>query len=138
METELTIQLKELDQVVNELKARLKESKIFLFIGEMGAGKTTLIKEFCKSLGVEEDVNSPTYAIVNEYPSKAGLIYHFDLFRLKSTEEALDIGLENYLDSGNICLIEWPQHAMNLLEEAIQIEIEKIDTNSRKFRIFKF
>ncbi|MCB0509803.1 MAG: tRNA (adenosine(37)-N6)-threonylcarbamoyltransferase complex ATPase subunit type 1 TsaE, partial [Bacteroidetes bacterium] len=112
--------------------------KIFLFIGEMGAGKTTLIKEFCWSLGVEEDVSSPTYALVNEYSSKQGTIYHFDLFRLKSTEEALDIGLENYIDSGNICLIEWPQHAFNLLDEAIKIEIEKIDTKRRKFRIFKF
>lgn len=138
MEIELTLHLEELDLVVEELKVRLRESKIFLFIGEMGAGKTTLIKEFCKSLGVKEDVSSPSYALVNEYNSEVGLIYHFDLFRLKSTEEALDIGLENYIDSGNICLLEWPQHAFSLLDNAVQIEIEKIDTNSRKFRIFKF
>jgi len=88
---------------------------IWLFRGQMGAGKTTLIKEICKALGVEHSVQSPTFSLVNEYQSKnAGRIFHFDLYRLKNYQEALAIGIEDYLDSGNICLIEWPEQAEEL------------------------
>jgi tRNA threonylcarbamoyladenosine biosynthesis protein TsaE len=88
---------------------------IWLFRGQMGAGKTTLIKEICKQFGVEHSVQSPTFSLVNEYQTKnAESIFHFDLYRLKNTQEALSIGIEDYLDSGNICLIEWPEQAEEL------------------------
>lgn len=82
--------------------------KVFAFNGEMGSGKTTFIKELSKILGSKDDLSSPTYSIVNEYNSLEGKIYHFDLYRLKNTEELLDLGFEEYLDSGNYCFIEWP------------------------------
>lgn len=90
---------------------------IWLFRGQMGAGKTTLIKAICKELGVAHSVQSPTFSLVNEYQSKDGKkIYHFDLYRLKNVQEALAIGIEDYLDSGEICLIEWPEQAEELWE----------------------
>lgn len=89
---------------------------IILFEGNMGVGKTTLIKALCASLGVEDEVSSPTYSLVNEYTSnQSGTVYHFDLYRLEDEVEALDIGIEEYLDSGNFCLIEWPEKIRNLL-----------------------
>lgn len=87
----------------------LNGEKIILFHGEMGAGKTTFIKAICEALGVEAPVSSPTFALVNEYEYPGGLIYHFDCYRLKKASEALDFGLEEYLDSGNYCFIEWPE-----------------------------
>jgi tRNA threonylcarbamoyladenosine biosynthesis protein TsaE len=90
-------------------------TKIWLFEGQMGAGKTTLIKEICKQLGVKENVGSPTYSLVNEYVTEnKQTIYHFDFYRLKNEMEALDYGLEEYFDSGNICLCEWPSKIPNL------------------------
>jgi len=86
-----------------------KDYKIWTFNGEMGAGKTTLIKSICKNLDVIDEVNSPTFSLVNEYKTKNGeIIYHFDFYRIKSINEAYDIGIEEYFESGNICLIEWP------------------------------
>ena len=92
------------------------ENKILLFVGEMAAGKTTLIKELCLQAGVEEPVSSPTYALVNEYTDKAGnTLYHFDFYRLQQVSEALDMGATEYFDSGNTCLIEWPEIISPLL-----------------------
>ncbi len=89
---------------------------IWLFKGEMGAGKTTLIKSICKHFGVEDTVSSPSFSIVNEYRKNDGEpIYHFDFYRLKNQEEAMDIGVEEYFDSGNICLIEWPEKIPDLI-----------------------
>jgi tRNA threonylcarbamoyladenosine biosynthesis protein TsaE len=98
---------------------------IVLFEGEMGAGKTTFIKEICAGLGVQEAVSSPTYSIVNEYEKRNGnRIYHFDFYRIKDESEALDIGFYEYLDSGNLCLIEWPSKVENLLpEHCLLVEI---------------
>lgn len=93
-----------------------KQNNIVLFRGEMGSGKTTLIKAFCKAKGVESGLGSPTYSLVNEYETNQGEhIYHFDLYRIKDEAEALDIGWEEYMASGNICLIEWPEKVENLL-----------------------
>lgn len=128
----------ELKQVAKEIIAKVKEEKTVLFYGEMGAGKTTLIKILCQELGFNGDVTSPTYALINEYPTSLNTIYHFDLFRLESIEEAIDIGIEEYLENDGICLIEWPQKIESLVDEGLKIEIEKIDINSRKISIFKF
>ena len=102
------------------------ERKIILFNGEMGAGKTTLIKAICHELGCEDEVSSPTFSLVNHYVSpSAGDVFHFDCYRLKSTEEAMDIGFEEYLESGSYCLIEWPEIILKLISEPY-VEVEVI------------
>ena len=108
--------LTDLPQIAKEIvKISSQIPSIWLFRGQMGTGKTTLIKEICKKMGVEHSVQSPTFSLVNEYQTKnATRIFHFDLYRLKNTQEALAIGIEDYLDSGNICVIEWPEQAEEL------------------------
>src|ERR1700744_4853803 len=106
--------------------------RIFLFYGEMGAGKTTFIKSLCQVLGSTDNVSSPTFSIVNEYLLPAGAIYHFDFYRLKNQAEALDIGCEEYFYSGNYCFIEWPEKIPDLLpEHFVKIEISINDGNER-------
>ena len=101
-------------------------SKIILFYGEMGIGKTTLISAIVKELGYKYDVSSPTFSIVNEYEVNDGLVYHFDFFRLNDESEAYDIGFEDYLYSGNWCFIEWPDKVVNLLPQNVnEIYLEK-------------
>ena len=108
------IEIKTLDalpEAAREFINSLGDRTVVTFNGEMGAGKTTFINEVCRQLGVETDAtSSPTFALVNEYRSDttAELIYHFDLYRLEDFEEALDMGIEDYLDCGALCLIEWP------------------------------
>ncbi len=93
-------------------------STIFAFNGHMGAGKTTFIKAVCEQLGVQDVINSPTFAIVNEYETEDGrVIYHFDCYRINKIEEALDMGCNDYFDSGNLCLIEWPENISPLLPD---------------------
>jgi len=101
--------------------------KILLFYGEMGVGKTTLIKEIAKQLGVSETIKSPTYSLVNEYHTKdKNTIFHFDFYRIKNEEEAYDIGIEDYFYSNSWCFIEWPENIENLLPlEAVTIKITK-------------
>ncbi|MBL4623894.1 MAG: tRNA (adenosine(37)-N6)-threonylcarbamoyltransferase complex ATPase subunit type 1 TsaE [Flavobacteriales bacterium] len=95
---------------------KLTDEKVFAFFGEMGVGKTTLIKKIIKALEAEEEGSSPTFSIVNEYFSPTvGIIYHFDFYRIESEEEAYDIGYEDYVYSGNYCFIEWPEKIANLL-----------------------
>ncbi len=109
--------------------------RIFLFYATMAMGKTTLIKELCKQLGVEENVSSPTFSIVNEYVGKDGNIYHFDFYRLKDEQEAFDLGYEEYFYSGNYCFVEWAEKIENLLpENAVSISIT---ANSKGERIIK-
>lgn len=109
-----TIEIPSLDalpQAAREFVNSLGDRTVVTFKGEMGAGKTTFINELCRQLGVEtDDTSSPTFAIVNEYrsDSTAELIYHFDLYRLEDLDEAIDMGIEDYLDCGALCLIEWP------------------------------
>jgi tRNA threonylcarbamoyladenosine biosynthesis protein TsaE len=109
------------------------ENKIIAFYGEMGAGKTTLIKEICCRLGTESNITSPTFAIVNEYPLTSGnSIFHFDFYRLQKFQELLDIGFEEYLFSGNYCFIEWPELAEPLLpENTVKIKIESMPDSKR-------
>ncbi|MBL0339531.1 MAG: tRNA (adenosine(37)-N6)-threonylcarbamoyltransferase complex ATPase subunit type 1 TsaE [Bacteroidetes bacterium] len=118
--------LLDLEVVSKKILEDSKPHKLFLLFGEMGAGKTTLIKEFCKQLGVKDMVASPTYTLLNEYLSSDGFpIYHFDFYRLKSESEAFDLGYENYFYSGNYCFVEWPERITSLLpNDAIKIYIE--------------
>lgn len=107
--------LDELDAVARRLLAEGRNQSVWLFGGEMGAGKTTLIKAICRTLGVVSMVQSPTFSIVNEYTTHEGhSVYHFDYYRLRNEAEALDIGSEEYFDSGNYCFIEWPERITSL------------------------
>ena len=105
-----------------------------IIIGYMGAGKTTFIKAICEELGVDDVVTSPTFAIVNEYVTEEGeSVYHFDFYRIKKLEEAYDIGFENYFDSGNLCLIEWPEMIEPLMpEKYIRVEIRHGATDDER------
>ena len=111
--------------------------KVVLFNGLMGAGKTTFIKALCKKLGVEDVTSSPTFSLVNDYQTPQGnSIYHFDLYRIKSEIEALDMGIEEYLYSGNWCFIEWPEKIPNLLPEHVTtINIRELETGERAMAI---
>lgn len=117
----------ELISVCQELESEAKSSNLILFSGEMGAGKTTLIKELCKHLGVKDEVSSPTFSLVNEYRGTSGKIYHFDLYRIQSEEELYDIGYEDYFYSGYLCLVEWPEMASGIIPEnhiSVKIRVE--------------
>ncbi|MEC7753215.1 MAG: tRNA (adenosine(37)-N6)-threonylcarbamoyltransferase complex ATPase subunit type 1 TsaE [Bacteroidota bacterium] len=124
-----------------ELASKMVEwaggEKIWVLNGEMGAGKTTLSKAIGQILGVIDTVQSPTFSIVNEYLTLSGdSIYHFDFYRLEHPEEALAIGVEEYFDSGNLCLIEWPQKIGNLLPERhLAIRIEDLGNEQREFTL---
>ena len=110
-ESELTSAAKSLINFAGEVK-------VWIFKGEMGAGKTTFIRYICQELEVVENVSSPTFSIINEYSCKNGqLVYHFDFYRIEKEQEAVDIGCEEYFYSGNICLVEWPEKILNLVPE---------------------
>ena len=126
--------LAELPQVAGEFLQALGNRRVVDFQGKMGAGKTTLIKALCEQLGVCDMVNSPTFSIVNEYTDAEGqtLAYHFDLYRLKSVAEALDMGAEDYFYSGHYCFIEWPDVADALLpDNCAEASIEEADNGTR-------
>lgn len=130
--------LSELPKVAEQILELYPHEKLFLFFGKMGAGKTTLIKEICRVLNVIDVVNSPTFSIVNEYATNNGSsVYHFDLYRIKSPTELLDIGYEEYIYGNYVCLIEWPELATGLLPTSyVMIKIEVEDpTGDRTFSI---
>lgn len=130
--------LADLTQAAQKLAAFAADEKIFIFTGEMGAGKTTFIKEFCSCLGVNDVVSSPTYAIVNEYIGDNGTVYHFDFYRIKNIHEAYDLGYEEYFYSGNVCLIEWPEKVADLLpEHFIKVQISVLDKDQRILQFSK-
>lgn len=109
------------------------ENRVFAFYGGMGAGKTTFIKAICEQLGVQDAVTSPTFAIVNEYASDMGPIYHFDFYRIKNHGEVMDLGFDEYAYSGNLCLMEWPELIEELLpEHTINVRIEETENGMRK------
>jgi tRNA threonylcarbamoyladenosine biosynthesis protein TsaE len=113
-----------------------KNAHIFLLFGDLGAGKTTLTKSFCQLLGVQKNVTSPTFALVNEYEGAEKTIYHFDFYRIKSEEEAYDMGYEEYFYSDNYCFIEWGEKIPNLLpENAVRIFIEAVSETEREIRV---
>jgi len=112
--------LDKINDAATKFVAQMGNNTVFAFHGEMGAGKTTFIKAICEKLGVEDQITSPTFAIVNEYRSNSGeLIYHFDFYRIKDESEAFDFGYEDYFYSGSICFIEWPEKVESLLPNDI-------------------
>jgi tRNA threonylcarbamoyladenosine biosynthesis protein TsaE len=130
---EIIFSLAEIDAVAEKILAE-NPKKILLFNGSMGVGKTTLIKSLAKKLGVTDATSSPTFSLVNEYQiSTNQYIYHFDVYRLKSEMEALDMGIDEYLYSGNWCFIEWPENIPNLIpEEHSTITIEQLPDGKRR------
>ena len=132
-----TITIKDLDHIdeaAREFMGLMGDDTVFAFYGKMGAGKTTFVKALCKQLGVEDEVNSPTFAIINEYRSQttAELIYHFDFYRIKKLEEVYDLGYEDYFYSGALCFIEWPELVEELLpDDTIKVNIEVLENESR-------
>ena len=137
-EKEFHIQSQEgLSEVSAYLVSLRGEADVVAFYGSMGAGKTTLIKDLCHRMGVTDEVNSPTFAIVNEYVTLEGEpVYHFDFYRIKKLEEAYDIGYENYFYSGYLCLIEWPELIEPLLPDRF-IRVDILHGASDEERIIK-
>lgn len=135
MKHQIIIQgLEDLDRAAKAFLKETEEHSLIAFYAPMGAGKTTFTTAVCKALGVQEDaVSSPTFAIVNEYRGGQGQpIFHFDFYRIDKPAEALDIGLYDYLDSGELCLMEWPENVEDLLpEETLKVQIRVQADNSR-------
>ena len=135
MKHEIVIKdLEDLDRAAREFLKEIADHTLVAFYAPMGAGKTTFTTAVCKALGVQEDaVSSPTFAIVNEYRGGQGQpIFHFDFYRIDKPAEALDIGLYDYLDSGELCLMEWPENVEDLLpEETLKVQIRVLADNSR-------
>lgn len=130
--------LDDLPKVAKSIIEADAKNRVFLFEGSMGAGKTTLIKEICRLLGSNDSFGSPTFSIVNEYSSPQGSLFHFDLYRVNDMSELLDIGFEDYLNSGNYCFIEWPQIAEDFIGSGfIKIELD-VKGNNRYIRVAKF
>jgi tRNA threonylcarbamoyladenosine biosynthesis protein TsaE len=141
MKTIIVKNLSELKETAKQILSFAQEKKIICFYGDLGAGKTTLIKEICKQLGMADAGSSPTFALINEYSAlpfrdpnssltvRGPVLYHFDLYRLKFESEIYDIGYEEYLYSGNYCFIEWPEKMEHLLpHDFIKVEIKVEDT----------
>lgn len=127
--------LEALPEAARQFAGEMGDNTVFAFYGDMGAGKTTFINELCKVLGVDtDDTASPTFALINEYRSDttAELIYHFDFYRIDDLEEALELGIEDYFDSGAVCLIEWPERvAAALPADTVTVKIVVNDDDSR-------
>jgi len=133
----MNFQIQDIIQLPNIAQQILSNShhKIILFEGEMGAGKTTLIKEIIRQMGSQDETSSPTFSIVNEYETQKGKVFHFDFYRIKSEEEALDFGVEEYFDSGNFCFIEWPEKVKNLIPEEFHT-VKIISENGKRIITF--
>jgi tRNA threonylcarbamoyladenosine biosynthesis protein TsaE len=133
---EINIQsIDEIRQAAREFIKSMGDRTVFAFYGQMGAGKTTLIKAICEELGVTDMINSPTFAIVNEYRSDQTheLIYHFDFYRIKKLEEVYDLGYEDYFYSGALCFIEWPELVSELLPEDVAVvHITEVENGGRR------
>jgi tRNA threonylcarbamoyladenosine biosynthesis protein TsaE len=125
--------LAEMEKAAVEILTAFPQIRVFFIKGNLGAGKTTLIRYMCDHLGVKEQVVSPSFALVNIYKSGAGDIYHLDLYRLKNQEEAIDLGIEDFLYSGNYCFIEWPELIEDIYpSELLEINIELTENQARK------
>ncbi len=137
-----TITIKSIDdlpEAAAKFISLMNDNTVFAFYGSMGAGKTTFINELCRQLGVEDDATgSPSFSLINEYRSNttAELIYHFDLYRLDSMEEAFDIGVEDIIDCGALCFIEWPDKIADILpDDSVRVDILLNDDNTRQLII---
>ena len=134
---EIICTLDGLDAAAGEFLKAIGDNTIIAFQGHLGAGQTTFIKALCDRLGVEDNVCSPTFTIVNEYKAADGApVFHFDFYRIESLREAQDLGLEEYFYSGGLCLMEWPEKIADLLpEETVEVHIEPLDETTRKITI---
>jgi len=123
----------DLDIAAKELITAFSNDRVFAFYGKMGAGKTTFIQSVCRALGSDDNVTSPTFALINEYnTADFDSIFHFDFYRIKDIEEAYDLGYEDYIYSGSYCLIEWPEMIESLLpEKMVEVKIEVLEDNTR-------
>ena len=135
----MEIRVKSIDGIVEAAKAfvdAMGEKRVFAFYGKMGVGKTTFIKAVCEEMGVEDVINSPTFAIVNEYVDGRGdPVYHFDFYRIKKEQEVLDIGYEDYVYSGNVCFMEWPELIEGLLPaDVVKVTIQEEEDGGRTIR----
>lgn len=126
--------LDKIDEAALEFIRAMGDNTVFAFHGDMGAGKTTFIKAICENLGVSDTINSPTFAIVNEYRSDSGeLIYHFDFYRINKIEEVFDFGYEDYFYSGSLCFIEWPEKIDSLLpKDTVNVYVKVQEDGSRE------
>lgn len=130
--------LQGMKNVSQEILNSFPDNRIFFLKGNLGAGKTTLIQYFCENIGVTEQVVSPSFALVNIYKSPKGEIYHLDLYRLKKQEEAVDLGIEDYLYSGNYVFIEWPEIIADIYySDLIEIDIQLVNNEIRKIEVEK-
>ena len=137
----MEIKINSLDNIREAAKqfiAAMEDNTVFAFYGKMGAGKTTFIKAICEELGVTDVINSPSFAIVNEYRSDetGELIYHFDFYRIKKLDEVYDMGYEDYFYSGALCFIEWPELVEEELPgDAVKVTIEEVEDGTRSVRM---
>ncbi len=131
----MEIRINNLDSIreaAREFISVIGDHRVFAFYGSMGAGKTTFVKAICEELGVEDVITSPTFAIINEYSGRDGVIYHFDFYRIKKLEEVYDMGYEDYFYSGALCFIEWPELIEDVLpEDAVKVRITENADGSR-------
>lgn len=130
----ITFELNNIDAAAQQFASKIGDNTLFAFYGSMGAGKTTFITALCHELGVKEDmVNSPTFSLVNIYETDKGEnIYHFDFYRLKNPQEAIDFGLYDYFDTNDLCLMEWPENIEEILpDDCIKVNINVNEDNSR-------
>ena len=137
MEIKIT-SLDNIREAAKQFIAAMEDNTVFAFYGKMGAGKTTFIKAICEELGVTDVINSPTFAIVNEYRSDetGELIYHFDFYRIKKLDEVYDMGYEDYFYSGALCFIEWPELIEEVLPgDAVKVTIEEVEDGTRSVRL---
>jgi tRNA threonylcarbamoyladenosine biosynthesis protein TsaE len=135
-----TYELSALSEIANQLAAHVRLYEVVTFEGDLGAGKTTLVKALCKSLGVDEMVSSPTFALVNEYEAKhlgpRTRVSHIDLYRLEDEEEAIRAGIEDHLYSGDLCLVEWPQRAWGIIpDHALRVILTSPDIDHRHISV---
>ena len=128
-----------LDDLTNISKEIIStvNNKVLLFYGDMGVGKTTLIKEMCNQLGVLDNISSPTFSLVNEYETKTKeRVFHFDFYRITNEEEALDMGFEDYIYNNDWCFIEWPENIENLLPlDAVEIHLSVLENGNRNIQL---
>ena len=134
---EIVFALENFDVTANEFLQICSGHKVFAFSGDLGGGKTTFINSLCKALGVEESITSPTYSIIQEYLSKKNnIIYHIDLYRIKSRMEAMEAGIEDCLNSKEICMVEWPERVPDIFpDDTVFTSIEILSANERKLII---
>ena len=134
---ELIFSLDNIQEAAMSFLSSTGDYKVFALHGDMGAGKTTFVHAVCEAAGVKDNISSPTFSIINEYLASSGnIIYHIDLYRLKSEQEVMQAGVEDCLFSGNKCFVEWPDKAPNIFpDNTLHISISVLDMNTRKLKI---